>query len=53
MVAVKREPGRMRGADGGFRYSWVGRSEVWKGVGLVLCLVSRDAILSVDEMEEE
>ncbi len=43
----------MREADGGFRYSWEGRSEVLRGVGLVVRAVSRDAILSVDEIEEE
>lgn len=41
----------MRDADGGFRYSWVGRSEVVSGVWLVLLIDSWDAILSVDEIE--
>lgn len=50
MVAVKRERVRMRDADGEFRYSWVGRSEVLRGV--VLCVDSGDAILSVEAMEE-
>lgn len=38
MVAVKREPVRMREADGRFRYSWVGRSEGLRGVELVGCV---------------
>ena len=41
----------MREADGGFRYSWVGRSEVLSGIGLVEWIDSRNAILSVDEIE--
>ena len=50
---MKREAERMREADVEFRYSWGGRSEVVGGVGLFVVIVSRDAILSVDEIEEE
>ena len=50
---MKREPERMREADGGFRYSWGGRSEVLRRVGLVVRVDLKDAILSVDEIEEE
>ena len=48
---MKREPVRMRDADGEFRYSWVGKSEVLSGVGLVEWIDSMDAILSVDEID--
>ena len=52
MVAVKREPGRMRGADVWFRCSWVGRSEVKVvRVGLVSWLY-RVSIVSTDEIGE-
>ena len=52
MVAVKREPVRMRGADVWFRYSWKGKSEciIWLRVGL--SLESWKSIVSVDEIDE-
>ena len=40
----------MRDADGGFRYSWVGRSEGGRGVGLVVGIGGRVAIVCVDEI---
>ena len=51
MVAVKREPGRMREADVWFRYSWGGRSEgklvkLRAGLGFE----SWVSIVSVDEI---
>lgn len=36
----------MRVADGGFRYSWEGRSEELNGVGLVVCIACKVDILS-------
>ena len=44
---MKREPLRMRVADGRFRYSWEGRSEGLNGVELVVCIVCKVAILSL------
>ena len=45
MVAGERRTWRMLEADGGFRYSWEGRSEVSGKVGL--CWLRDRSILSI------